>query len=157
MTILPGVQLLGATVVAEDAVIGPDCTLRDVEVGAGAHVVRTHGELAVIGAGATVGPFSYLRPGTELGAGGKIGGFVETKNAVIGEGAKVPHLSYVGDAEIGDGANIGAGHDLRQLRRGHQEPHPGRQAGPDRLEQHVRRPRGHRRRCGDRCRDRRTA
>jgi bifunctional UDP-N-acetylglucosamine pyrophosphorylase/glucosamine-1-phosphate N-acetyltransferase len=109
VTILPGVQLLGATVVAEDAVIGPDCTLKDVEVGAGATVVRTHGELAVVGAGAHVGPFSYLRPGTELGAGGKIGGFVETKNAVIGEGAKVPHLSYVGDAEIGEGSNIGAG------------------------------------------------
>lgn len=109
VTILPGVQLLGTTVVAEDAVIGPDSTLKDVEVGAGAHVVRTHGELAVIGAGATVGPFSYLRPGTELGAGGKIGAFVETKNAQIGDGAKVPHLSYVGDATIGEGANIGAG------------------------------------------------
>jgi bifunctional UDP-N-acetylglucosamine pyrophosphorylase/glucosamine-1-phosphate N-acetyltransferase len=90
-------------------VIGPDSTLRDVEVGAGARVVRTHGELAVIGPRATVGPFSYLRPGTELGADGKIGAFVETKNAQIGEGAKVPHLSYVGDATIGDGANIGAG------------------------------------------------
>ncbi len=109
VTVLPGVQLLGATVVEEDAVIGPDCTLKDVEVGAGARVVRTHGELAVIGAGAVVGPFSYLRPGTELGAGGKIGAFVETKNARIGEGAKVPHLSYVGDAEIGEGTNIGAG------------------------------------------------
>src|SRR6478609_554120 len=109
VTILPGVQLLGATVVAEDAVVGPDCTLKDVEVGVGAHVVRTHAELAVIGAGASVGPFSYLRPGTELGAGGKIGGFVETKNAKIGDGAKVPHLSYVGDAEIGEGTNIGAG------------------------------------------------
>ncbi|MGO4256871.1 bifunctional UDP-N-acetylglucosamine diphosphorylase/glucosamine-1-phosphate N-acetyltransferase GlmU [Marmoricola sp. RAF53] len=109
VTLLPGVQLLGTTVVAEDAVIGPDTTLRDVEVGAGAKVVRTHGELAVIGAGANVGPFSYLRPGTELGAGGKIGAFVETKNAQIGEGAKVPHLSYVGDATIGEGANIGAG------------------------------------------------
>ncbi len=109
VTILPGVQLLGTTVVAEDAVIGPDCTLKDVEVGAGAKVVRTHGELAVVGPGASVGPFSYLRPGTELGAGGKIGGFVETKNAVIGDGAKVPHLSYVGDAEIGEGSNIGAG------------------------------------------------
>jgi bifunctional UDP-N-acetylglucosamine pyrophosphorylase/glucosamine-1-phosphate N-acetyltransferase len=109
VTILPGVQLLGATVVAEDAVIGPDCTLKDVEVGAGARVVRTHAELAVIGPGASVGPFSYLRPGTELGADGKIGGFVETKNAKIGEGAKVPHLSYVGDAEIGEGSNIGAG------------------------------------------------
>jgi bifunctional UDP-N-acetylglucosamine pyrophosphorylase / glucosamine-1-phosphate N-acetyltransferase len=109
VTILPGVQLLGTTVVAEDAVVGPDCTLKDVEVGRGAKVVRTHGELAVIGEGATVGPFSYLRPGTELGAGGKIGGFVETKNARIGAGAKVPHLSYVGDAEIGEGSNIGAG------------------------------------------------
>ncbi|MFL6160034.1 MAG: bifunctional UDP-N-acetylglucosamine diphosphorylase/glucosamine-1-phosphate N-acetyltransferase GlmU [Marmoricola sp.] len=109
VTLLPGVQLLGTTVVDEDAVIGPDSTLKDVEVGAGATVVRTHAELAVIGAGATVGPFSYLRPGTELGAGGKIGAFVETKNAQIGEGAKVPHLSYVGDATIGEGANIGAG------------------------------------------------
>src|SRR4051794_23374538 len=109
VTLLPGVQLHGATVVEEDAVIGPDCTLKDVEVGAGARVVRTHGELAVIGAGATVGPFSYLRPGTVLGAGGKIGAFVETKNADIGPGAKVPHLSYVGDATIGEGANIGAG------------------------------------------------
>ena len=64
VTILPGTQLLGATVVAEDAVIGPDTTLKDCEIGAGARVVRTHGELAVIGDGATVGPFSYLRPGT---------------------------------------------------------------------------------------------
>ena len=109
VTLLPGVQLLGATMVAEDAVIGPDCTLKDVEVGPGATVVRSHAELALIGAGASVGPFSFLRPGTELGPGGKIGAFVETKNAQIGDGAKVPHLSYVGDAEIGAGANIGAG------------------------------------------------
>ncbi|HET8561693.1 MAG TPA: bifunctional UDP-N-acetylglucosamine diphosphorylase/glucosamine-1-phosphate N-acetyltransferase GlmU [Marmoricola sp.] len=109
VTVLPGVQLLGATVVGEDAVIGPDCTLKDMEVGEGATVVRTHGELGVIGAGATVGPFAYIRPGTELGAGGKIGTFVETKNARIGDGAKVPHLSYVGDAEVGEGSNIGAG------------------------------------------------
>ena len=109
VTILPGVQLQGATVVAEDAVIGPDSTLKDTEVGAGAKVVRTHAELAVIGPGATVGPFSYLRPGTILGDGGKIGAFVETKNAEIRTGAKVPHLTYVGDAEIGEGANIGAG------------------------------------------------
>ena len=109
VTILPGTQLLGATVVAEDAVVGPDTTLKDCEIGEGARVVRTHGELAVIGAGANVGPFSYLRPGTQLGAGGKIGAFVETKNATIGDGSKVPHLSYVGDAEIGEGSNIGAG------------------------------------------------
>ncbi|WGX95703.1 bifunctional UDP-N-acetylglucosamine diphosphorylase/glucosamine-1-phosphate N-acetyltransferase GlmU [Nocardioides sp. L-11A] len=109
VTILPGTQLLGATVVAEDAVVGPDTTLEDCEIGAGARVVRAHGQLAVIGPGARVGPFAYLRPGTLLGADGKIGTFVETKNAQIGDGAKVPHLSYVGDAEIGDGANIGAG------------------------------------------------
>ena len=109
VTILPGTQLLGATVVAEDAVIGPDTTLKDCEIGSAATVVRTQGVLAVVGAEAIVGPFSYLRPGTVLGTRGKIGGFVETKNAVIGDGAKVPHLSYVGDAEIGEGTNIGAG------------------------------------------------
>ncbi|NPC97975.1 bifunctional UDP-N-acetylglucosamine diphosphorylase/glucosamine-1-phosphate N-acetyltransferase GlmU [Nocardioides sp. zg-DK7169] len=109
VTLLPGTQLLGATAVAEDAVVGPDTTLKDCEVGEGARVVRTHAELAVVGAGAHVGPFSYLRPGTRLGAAGKIGAFVETKNAEIGAGAKVPHLSYVGDAEIGEGTNIGAG------------------------------------------------
>ena len=109
VVLLPGTQLLGATVVGEDAVIGPDSTLKDCEIGAGARIVRVHAELAVVGEQADVGPFSYLRPGTRLGAGGKIGGFVETKNADIGAGAKVPHLSYVGDAEIGEGTNIGAG------------------------------------------------
>lgn len=105
----PGVILQGATTIGEGAIIGPDSTLMDVEVGEGAEVVRTHGSFAVIGAGATVGPFSYLRPGTELGAEGKIGAFVETKNAQIAPTAKVPHLSYVGDAVIDEGANIGAG------------------------------------------------
>jgi bifunctional UDP-N-acetylglucosamine pyrophosphorylase/glucosamine-1-phosphate N-acetyltransferase len=109
VTILPGTQLLGATAVAGGATIGPDTTLRNVEVGAGATVVRTHGSDAVIGDDATVGPYAYLRPGTELGTRGKIGTFVEVKNSTIGEGAKVPHLSYVGDADIGEGANIGAG------------------------------------------------
>jgi bifunctional UDP-N-acetylglucosamine pyrophosphorylase/glucosamine-1-phosphate N-acetyltransferase len=107
--LLPATQLLGATVVGEDAVIGPDTSLKDCEVGVGARVVRSHGELAVIGDGASVGPYAYLRPGTELGSGGKIGTFVETKNAHIAAGAKVPHLSYVGDATIGEGTNIGAG------------------------------------------------
>jgi bifunctional UDP-N-acetylglucosamine pyrophosphorylase/glucosamine-1-phosphate N-acetyltransferase len=107
--LLPGTHLLGATVVGEDAVIGPDTSLKDCEIGAGARVVRAHGELAVVGDGAKVGPYASLRPGTELGSGGKIGTFVETKNAQIGAGAKVPHLSYVGDADIGEGSNIGAG------------------------------------------------
>lgn len=109
VTILPGTQLKGATIVATGAIIGPDSTLVDTEVGEGAEVKRTDATLAVIGAGATVGPFSFLRPGTVLGADGKIGAFVETKNAKIGLGSKVPHLSYVGDAEIGEHSNIGAG------------------------------------------------
>ncbi|MET1052959.1 MAG: bifunctional UDP-N-acetylglucosamine diphosphorylase/glucosamine-1-phosphate N-acetyltransferase GlmU [Mycetocola sp.] len=109
VTIKPGTQILGATAIETGAVIGPDTTLVDCEVGEGAEVKRTDATLAVIGAGASVGPFSYLRPGTVLGADGKIGAFVETKNAKIGAGSKVPHLSYVGDAEIGEGSNIGAG------------------------------------------------
>ena len=109
VTLLPGVQLHGGTVVEEGAEVGPDCTLTDVRVGAGARVVRTHGTGAVIGAGASVGPFAYLRPGAALGEAGKIGAFVEVKNSSIARGAKVPHLSYVGDAEIGEGSNIGAG------------------------------------------------
>ena len=105
----PGTILRGATSIASGAVIGPDTRLTDVEVGEDAQVIRTEATLAVIGARATVGPFSYLRPGTQLGRGGKIGAFVETKNAAIGDGAKVPHLTYCGDAEIGAGTNIGAG------------------------------------------------
>jgi bifunctional UDP-N-acetylglucosamine pyrophosphorylase / glucosamine-1-phosphate N-acetyltransferase len=108
VTIRPGTQLKGATVIATGAVVGPDTTLVDCEVGGGAEVKRTDATLSVIGAGASVGPFAYLRPGTVLGADGKIGTFVETKNATIGEGSKVPHLSYVGDATIGDHSNIGA-------------------------------------------------
>ena len=108
VTLLPGTQLHGATTVAEGAVVGPDSTLTDVEVGPGATVTRSHAALAVIGAHACVGPFSYLRPGTVLGERGKIGAFVETKNATIGAGSKVPHLSYIGDAQIGEQTNIGA-------------------------------------------------
>jgi bifunctional UDP-N-acetylglucosamine pyrophosphorylase / glucosamine-1-phosphate N-acetyltransferase len=109
VTIRPGTQLKGATVIATGAVVGPDTTLVDCEIGANAEVKRTDATLAVVGAGASVGPFSYLRPGTVLGVDGKIGTFVETKNATIGEGSKVPHLSYVGDATIGVHSNIGAG------------------------------------------------
>ncbi|WP_181397290.1 bifunctional UDP-N-acetylglucosamine diphosphorylase/glucosamine-1-phosphate N-acetyltransferase GlmU [Cryobacterium arcticum] len=109
VTVLPGTQILGSTTIATGAIIGPDTTLLDCEIGEGATVKRSDATLAVIGDGATVGPFSYLRPGTWLGADGKIGTFVETKNAVIGEGSKVPHLSYVGDATVGVHSNIGAG------------------------------------------------
>ena len=104
----PNTQLWGSTVIGDGAEIGPDTTLTDMEVGARATVVRTQGELGVIGEDATVGPFTYIRPGTELGAGGKLGGFVEAKNATIGEGSKVPHLTYIGDATVGKHSNIGA-------------------------------------------------
>jgi bifunctional UDP-N-acetylglucosamine pyrophosphorylase / glucosamine-1-phosphate N-acetyltransferase len=107
--LLPGTSLEGATSVAAGARIGPDTTLIDVEVGENAVVTRTQASLSVIGPGANVGPFAHLRPGTTLGAAGKIGTFVETKNARMGAGAKAPHLSYLGDAVIGEGANIGAG------------------------------------------------
>ncbi|HET8600577.1 MAG TPA: bifunctional UDP-N-acetylglucosamine diphosphorylase/glucosamine-1-phosphate N-acetyltransferase GlmU, partial [Segeticoccus sp.] len=89
----PQTQLHGATTIGTGVTIGPDTTLSDVEVRDGATVIRTHGSHALIGERATVGPFAYLRPGTELGTGGKIGTFVETKNAQIGAGSKVPHLS----------------------------------------------------------------
>ncbi|MGW3406806.1 bifunctional UDP-N-acetylglucosamine diphosphorylase/glucosamine-1-phosphate N-acetyltransferase GlmU, partial [Streptomyces zhihengii] len=104
----PGTQLLGATHVGEGAEVGPNTRLTDTVVHAGARVDNTVAYSSEVGEGASVGPFAYLRPGTRLGAKGKIGTYVETKNAVIGEGTKVPHLSYVGDATIGEYSNIGA-------------------------------------------------
>ncbi|TCO58415.1 bifunctional UDP-N-acetylglucosamine diphosphorylase/glucosamine-1-phosphate N-acetyltransferase GlmU [Actinocrispum wychmicini] len=108
VVLCPGVQLQGSTTVGEGAIIGPDTTLANVAVGEGAKVIRTHGSDSTIGAGASVGPYAYLRPGTSLGDRGKIGTFVEVKNSEIGTGSKVPHLSYVGDATIGEHSNIGA-------------------------------------------------
>ncbi len=104
----PGTQLHGNTQIGSHCAVGPDTTLTDVSVGNNATVCRTHGTSATIGDGAAVGPFTFLRPGTVLGAEGKLGAFVETKNATIGTGTKVPHLTYVGDADIGEHSNIGA-------------------------------------------------
>ncbi len=104
----PNTHLRGASRIGAGAVVGPDTSLIDTEVEAGATVLRTHAERAHVGAGAAVGPFAYLRPGTVLGAKAKVGTFVETKNAQLGEGAKVPHLSYIGDATIGEHSNVGA-------------------------------------------------
>ncbi|MFF7446224.1 MULTISPECIES: bifunctional UDP-N-acetylglucosamine diphosphorylase/glucosamine-1-phosphate N-acetyltransferase GlmU [unclassified Streptomyces] len=104
----PGTQLQGATHLGEGAEVGPNCRLKDTVVERGARVDNTVSDGAHVGPGATVGPYAYLRPGTRLGAKGKIGTYVETKNASIGEGTKVPHLSYVGDATIGEYTNIGA-------------------------------------------------
>jgi bifunctional UDP-N-acetylglucosamine pyrophosphorylase/glucosamine-1-phosphate N-acetyltransferase len=101
-------QLRGGTVVGTGAVVGPDVTLIDTVVGPGATVLRSHAVGAEVGPGATVGPYAYLRPDARLAEKAKVGTFVEVKNSEVGAGAKVPHLSYVGDATIGAKANIGA-------------------------------------------------
>jgi bifunctional UDP-N-acetylglucosamine pyrophosphorylase/glucosamine-1-phosphate N-acetyltransferase len=108
VTLHPGTALLGSTKVATGAVIGPRSTLTDCIVKEGASVLESIATETVIGEAATVGPFTYLRAGTQLGDSTKAGAFVEMKNAVVGTGSKVPHLSYVGDATIGEGSNIGA-------------------------------------------------
>jgi bifunctional UDP-N-acetylglucosamine pyrophosphorylase / glucosamine-1-phosphate N-acetyltransferase len=107
--LLPGTILQGRTVVGAGSVLGPDTQLVDTVVGERAVVRQTVAREAEIGDDATVGPYVSLRPGTRLATGAHVGTFVEIKNSEIGEGAKVPHLAYVGDAEIGPGANIGAG------------------------------------------------
>ena len=108
VTIHPGSALLGSTKVATGAVIGPRTTLTDCLVKEGASVLESIAVETVIGEGSSVGPFTYLRAGTQLGDATKAGAFVEMKNATVGNGSKVPHLSYVGDATIGEGSNIGA-------------------------------------------------
>ncbi|MDA0631995.1 bifunctional UDP-N-acetylglucosamine diphosphorylase/glucosamine-1-phosphate N-acetyltransferase GlmU [Nonomuraea sp. MCN248] len=104
----PGTQLHGRTVIETGAEVGPATTLTDTRVGPGAVVRNTVADQAEIGPEASVGPYCYLRPGTVLGRGAKAGTFVEMKNTTVGEGSKVPHLTYAGDADIGAGANIGA-------------------------------------------------
>ncbi len=104
----PGTQLHGATHLATGCEVGPGCTLTDTAVGEDARIANTVAVGAEIGAGASVGPYAYLRPGTKLGPRTKTGAYVEMKNAEIGEGSKVPHLSYVGDATVGEHTNIGA-------------------------------------------------
>ncbi|PMR59825.1 bifunctional UDP-N-acetylglucosamine diphosphorylase/glucosamine-1-phosphate N-acetyltransferase GlmU [Verrucosispora sp. ts21] len=101
-------QLRGGSVVGSGAVVGPDVTLIDTVVHAGATVLRSHAIGAEVGPGASVGPYAYLRPDARLAEKSKVGTFVEVKNSELGAGAKVPHLSYVGDATIGARANIGA-------------------------------------------------
>ena len=108
VTLHPGTALLGSTKVATGAVIGPRTTMTDCVVKEGAQVLESIAIQTVIGEGATVGPFTYLRAGTQLGDSTKAGAFVEMKNATVGTGSKIPHLSYVGDATIGVGSNIGA-------------------------------------------------
>jgi bifunctional UDP-N-acetylglucosamine pyrophosphorylase / glucosamine-1-phosphate N-acetyltransferase len=107
-TIGPGTSLVGATAVGAGCEIGPHTTLRDTRVADDAHVVHSYLVAADIGPRALIGPFAYLRPGAVIREGAKVGTFVEVKNSDIGAGAKVPHLSYIGDAEVGEQANLGA-------------------------------------------------
>ena len=107
--LLPGTSLEAGTTIGSGCRIGPDTTLSGCTVADGATVLRSHADRAVIGEKAQVGPFTYLRPGAELQAGAKTGAYVEVKGSTIGPGAKVPHLSYIGDTTIGAGANVGAG------------------------------------------------
>ncbi len=122
VTLLPGTQLHGRTVVGEGATVGPDTTLTDVRVGPGATVIRTHGSGAEIGEDAAVGPFTYVRPGTRLGPEGKIGAFYETKNVQVGRGSKLSHLGYAGDAVIGEHTNIGCGNITANYDGEHKHP-----------------------------------
>jgi bifunctional UDP-N-acetylglucosamine pyrophosphorylase / glucosamine-1-phosphate N-acetyltransferase len=108
VTLMPGTAISGSTTIASGAIIGPRTTLVDCTVGAGARVIESRCAESIIGDGAQVGPYTYLRPGTKLLSNTKVGAYVEMKNATLGEGSKVPHLSYVGDAVIGEGSNIGA-------------------------------------------------
>jgi bifunctional UDP-N-acetylglucosamine pyrophosphorylase/glucosamine-1-phosphate N-acetyltransferase len=107
-TIGPGVSLLGRTSVGAGCEIGPHTTVKDARVGDGVAMLQAHVVEAEIHDDATIGPFSYLRPGTVVRRGAKVGTFVEVKNSDIGEGAKVPHLSYIGDADVGEQSNLGA-------------------------------------------------
>ena len=106
--LLPGTHLEGACRIGAGAVIGPDSRLVDTVVEAGATVTYSVALEASVGPAASVGPFAYLRPGARLERGAKVGTFVEVKGSVIGEGSKVPHLSYIGDATIGRHVNVGA-------------------------------------------------
>ncbi len=105
----PCTHLRGRTRVGEEAVVGPHTNAVDSQIGARARVRVAWLEQAKVGEGASVGPFAYLRPAAELGRAAKVGAFVEVKNSQIGDGAKVPHLSYIGDADVGEGSNLGAG------------------------------------------------
>jgi bifunctional UDP-N-acetylglucosamine pyrophosphorylase/glucosamine-1-phosphate N-acetyltransferase len=105
----PGTSLRGRTAIGAGSTVGPLSTLIDSRLGEGVSVPHSYLVECEVGDGALVGPFAYLRPGAQLAEGAKAGTFVEIKNSRIGEGAKVPHLAYVGDAEVGAGSNLGAG------------------------------------------------
>jgi bifunctional UDP-N-acetylglucosamine pyrophosphorylase/glucosamine-1-phosphate N-acetyltransferase len=109
VTLEPGVMLQGATTIGDGSSIGPDSTIVDSSIGNGCSVRRSVVERSTVEDGASVGPYSHLRPGSHIGAGAEIGNYAEVKNARIGAGVKQHHVSYLGDADIGAGTNVGAG------------------------------------------------
>jgi len=107
-TILPGTSLRGSTSIGSGTTVGPVTTLIDSRIGDRATVIHSYLTACQVADEAKVGPFTYLRPDASIGEGAKAGSFVEVKNSEIGAGAKVPHLSYIGDADVGEGTNLGA-------------------------------------------------
>ena len=100
----------GKVTIGSNVSIGPNCQIIDSTIGDGVQIkANTVIENAVIGDQAIIGPFARIRPGTELGKNAKVGNFVEIKKAIVGDGSKINHLSYVGDADLGSGVNVGAG------------------------------------------------
>jgi bifunctional UDP-N-acetylglucosamine pyrophosphorylase/glucosamine-1-phosphate N-acetyltransferase len=117
-TIEPGTVLRGATRIGAGCTIGPNTTLADTIMGDRVHAPNAHITQAEIGNDVSIGPFAYIRPGTRLADRVKIGTYVEVKNSTVGEGTKIPHLSYIGDADIGSGCNIAAGNITANYHRG---------------------------------------
>jgi bifunctional UDP-N-acetylglucosamine pyrophosphorylase/glucosamine-1-phosphate N-acetyltransferase len=105
----PGSVLRGSTSIGSGCTIGPNSTLIDAELGNNVTALHAYITTALVGDDVSIGPFAYLRPGTRIANGAKIGTYVEVKNSNIGEGTKIPHLSYIGDADVGAGSNIAAG------------------------------------------------
>jgi len=108
-TLLPGTHLRGNTSIGEDCRVGPDCYVEDSTIEEGCTVWYSVLESAHVRAGARIGPFAHLRPGADIGSDARVGNFVEVKASTLGRGAKAGHLAYIGDAEVGEGVNIGAG------------------------------------------------
>jgi bifunctional UDP-N-acetylglucosamine pyrophosphorylase / glucosamine-1-phosphate N-acetyltransferase len=114
----PGTILRGSTSIGSGCTIGPNSTLIDAEIGDRVTAINAYITTALVGNDVSIGPFSYLRPGTKLADGVKIGSYVEVKNSTVGAGTKIPHLSYIGDADIGEGSNIAAGNITANYHRG---------------------------------------
>ena len=122
VTLEPDVILRGATSIGEGSVIGPHSELVDATIGRNVKVWASVVERSTVEDDASIGPFSHLRPGSVVGRGAEVGNYAELKNTTLGAGAKSHHMSYLGDATVGEKVNIGAGHDHGELRRDPQAP-----------------------------------